>query len=289
MSMRNVLYGFLFTAAATIGCAPAPHENHSVDRSNVIREVPSLGTESLQRDGDVNVESHTIDPIVPLNTPDHPEENAADSLGPTEPTPDNHPELTRLSPVDDVWIDPKKKILIVGGSVVLDRGPIEFFACPRNTKEHESIVAVRCSARLVHAGLLALGLMPGSPVSFDPAYVAARGPRVLVEVKWTNSDGILQQVPAQQWIRDTRFKTAMKEHWVFAGSGFWTDQSDGKEYYQADGGDLICVSNFPTATLDLPIASSQANEALLFEAFEGIVPKRGTDMELIFSARDSEQ
>jgi hypothetical protein len=72
---------------------------------------------------------------------------------------------------------------------------------------------------------------------------------------------------------------------VFAGSSFWTDPADGTEYYQADGGDLICVSNFPTAMLDLPVESSQSNEALLFEAFAGRVPPRGTAVELIFSGR----
>ena len=76
----------------------------------------------------------------------------------------------------------------------------------------------------------------------------------------------------------------MREEWVFAGSVFWKDPSDGKEYYQADGGDLVCLSNFPTAMLDLPIESSQSNEALLFEAFAGRVPPRGTDVEMILSA-----
>ena len=68
-----------------------------------------------------------------------------------------------------------------------------------------------------------------------------------------------------------------------AGSAFWTDPADGREYYQADGGDLICVSNFPTATIDLPIESSQSNEALLFEVFKERVPKRETAVEMILS------
>jgi hypothetical protein len=76
----------------------------------------------------------------------------------------------------------------------------------------------------------------------------------------------------------------MREQWVFAGSSFWTDPTDGKEYYQADGGDLICVSNTATAMLDLPIESSQSNEALLFEIFEGRVPARGTPVEIVFTA-----
>jgi len=197
-----------------------------------------------------------------------------------------HPDLTRLSPTEEVWVDAQRRQVVVGGSIALDKGPIEFFACPRETKEHESIVATKASARLVHAALLAIGLEPGKPVSFDPEYVAATGPIVRVRMRWLDANGKPQESDARDWIRDTRTRKSMQSDWVFAGSVFWTDPADGKEYYQADGGDLICVSNFPTAMLDLPIESSQSNEALLFEAFEGRVPPRGTPVELVLSAAE---
>jgi hypothetical protein len=198
---------------------------------------------------------------------------------------DRHPDLRRLSPQESVWIDAARKEVVVGGRIALDRGPIEFFACPAGTKEHESIVATQSSARLVHAALLAIGLEPGKPVSFDPEYVAASGPRVQVRVRWTKPDGTAETVDVRQWVRDVRTGKPLEADWVFAGSSFWTDPADGREYYQADGGDLICVSNFPTATLDLPVESSQSNEALLFEAFADRVPPRGTEVELILSGR----
>jgi hypothetical protein len=201
-----------------------------------------------------------------------------------EPVADRHPELRRLSETDDVWIDAQRKRVVVGGSVVLDKGAIEFFACPRGTKEHESVVAVRSPARLVHAGLLAIGLVPGRPVSFDPKYVAAEGPAVEVAVRWTDESGKVREASAQEWVRDTRSGERLKDRWVFGGSAFWKDPVEGKEHYQADGGDLVCVSNFPTAMLDLPVESSQSNQALLFEAFEGKVPPVGTEVELVFSA-----
>lgn len=198
---------------------------------------------------------------------------------------DAHPELRRLAPQEDVWIDPARKEVVVGGRIAIDRGPIEFLACPQGTKEHESIVATRASARLVHAALLAIGLEPGSPVSFDPEYAAATGPRVLVRVRWAKPDGGRETVDVRSWVRNARTGQPLAADWVFAGSSFWTDPADGKEYYQADGGDLICVSNFPTAMLDLPIESSQSNEALLFEAFADRVPPPGTAVELILSGR----
>jgi hypothetical protein len=72
---------------------------------------------------------------------------------------------------------------------------------------------------------------------------------------------------------------------VFAGSGFWKDEETGKEHYRANGGDLVCVSNFPTATLDLPVQSSDSNDALQFVPFTEHVPPRGTKVRLVFIPR----
>ncbi|MGB8853239.1 MAG: YdjY domain-containing protein [Pirellulales bacterium] len=201
------------------------------------------------------------------------------------PASDRHPDLKRLSPTEEVWIDVAKKEVVVGGRIAMADGPIEVFACPEKTKEHEAVVATRSSARLIHAALLAIGLEPGSPVSFDPDYVAARGPAIAIRMRWKDAAGTVQESRAQDWIRNADTGKPLAADWVFAGSTFWKDPQDGQEYYQADGGDLVCVSNFPTATLDLPIESSQSNEALLFEAFEGRVPPRGTDVEMILSAK----
>jgi hypothetical protein len=67
---------------------------------------------------------------------------AGPAPGAAEPG-DRHPDLKRLSPTEDVWVDPGQKEVVVGGLIAIDRGPIEFFACPEGTKEHESIVATR--------------------------------------------------------------------------------------------------------------------------------------------------
>ncbi len=195
---------------------------------------------------------------------------------------DAHPELTRLSPQHAIWIDTETKHLVVGGSVTLTDGPIEFFACPRKTKEHESIVAVDATAKLVHAGLLAIGLRPGSPASFYPQFKPATGDSVAIRVRWHDDIGD-HEMSAQTWVKNSQTGEELDCNWIFAGSSFWKDPRTGTEYYQADAGDLVCVSNFLAATLDLPITSSQANESLLFETFTERIPQRGTPVELIFS------
>jgi hypothetical protein len=200
--------------------------------------------------------------------------------------PDRPPELKRLSRTEEVWIDKPRREVVVGGRIVLVEGPIEVFACVEKTKEHEAIVAIRSSAKLVHAALLAIGLDPGSPVSFDPEYVAAKGPAVRVRVRWKDAAGKAHEARGQDWVRNARTQAALDADWVFAGSAFWQDPADGTEYYQADGGDVICVSNFPTAMLDLPLESSQSNEELLFEVFPDRVPPRDTEVDVVLSAAD---
>ena len=193
--------------------------------------------------------------------------------------------FTRLAKDYELWIEVKRKLLVVDGYVCLREGFLEMFACPQGSKEHESIVAVNSKASFVHAGLLAIGAKPGHPVRFQPEYVPADGAVVDVFVLWKDQDGKEHRQPAQEWIRNTKTGETMQYTWVFAGSGFWMDEQSGKRYYYGDAGDFICVSNFPTATLDLPVASSQDNSNLTFAAFTERIPPLRTKVRLVLAPR----
>jgi hypothetical protein len=198
-----------------------------------------------------------------------------------EPMVDNPDQLRRLHEELPVWIDPTGKRIIMQGQVVQREVPLEMFACLFHTKEHESIVAVPTQAYIVHAGLLAVGAVMGRPVQFNPKYIPATGQEIEVLVRYKNAEGEVQQATAQEWIRNVETGEAMDLPFVFAGSGFWMDEDSGQRRYLAEGGDFICVSNFPSATLDLPIKSSQANSQLLFEAYTERIPPIGTPVTVI--------
>ena len=67
--------------------------------------------------------------------------------------------------------------------------------------------------------------------------------------------------------------------WVFAGSNFFKDETSGKELYLAEGGDLICVANFSSATIDLAVESSATGESnLMWEAWTDRLPPVGTEV-----------
>ncbi|MGE0755494.1 MAG: YdjY domain-containing protein [Pirellulaceae bacterium] len=193
--------------------------------------------------------------------------------------------LVRLSRDYDVWIDTRRKVVVVDGNIALREGLLEMFACPKGTKEHESIVAVNCNAQFVHAGLIAVGAEPGSPVAFAPEYKAATGPVIDVWVLWKDERGQSQKVKAQEWILQTKTNKTMEYPWVFAGSAVTVDEQSGKKYYLADGGDFICVSNFTSAMLDLPVESSQSNSDLSFRANTPRIPPLGTAVRLVLEPR----
>ena len=193
--------------------------------------------------------------------------------------------LVKISKKHNVWIDPKRKAVVMDGEVCLREGQLEMFACPKGTKEHESIVAIGCLPEEVHAGLLAVGAKSGTAVKFDPEYAPASGEIIDIHLLWKDADGKPQQTKAQEWIKHAKTGKAMEYDWVFAGSGFWTDEETGKKHYQANGGDFICVSNFPTVMLDLPVKSSQANSDLLFHAFTEKIPPKGTKVRVVLIPR----
>lgn len=191
----------------------------------------------------------------------------------------------RLNPKYDIWLDVKHKQVILHGEVCLDRGLLEMFACTRASKEHESVVTLDTKAFMAHAALLRLGAKPGGPALFHPEYKPAHGTEIEIIIEWVDADGKKHKARAQDWVRDISTKKAMKHTWVFAGSQFWTDEVTGHKHYSAEGGDFICVSNFPSAMLDLNVESTQSNTRLLFEAFTERIPPMGTRVRVILKPK----
>jgi len=187
--------------------------------------------------------------------------------------------LIKLDEKGNVWLDnrdPKKRRVALKAKVVLREGVLEMLCCLKGTKEHESILAVDTKAYVIHTALVAAGAKPGTPVQFRPEYRPPTGQEVDVFLEWKGEEGKLERMRAQEWVRDMATGKAMTSPWVFAGSGFYRDPTTGERYYLAEEGDLICVANFLSATLDLSARSSQSSGELMFEPFVERIPKVGT-------------
>ncbi len=210
---------------------------------------------------------------------EEPEERAKPLAAPAPILPEGKSDgLTRLDPDDEIWLDRKRRRVVINGAVAIQQGQLEMFACLKGTKEHESVVSVRTKAFVAHAALLALGAKPGGPVRFFPEYRPAHGTEIEITVYWKDARGRVHTARAQEWIRDVKTGKAMRYPFVFGGSGFWVDKKTGQRFYQAEDGDFICISNFASAMLDVPVESSQSNEGLLFDAFTEHIPRQGTEV-----------
>lgn len=192
------------------------------------------------------------------------------------------PGMVRLDREDHVWVDRARQRVVVDGYIAMREGALEMLACPVGTKEHESIIATFCKAQTVHAGLLAVGAEAGKPVQWQPTYEPPTGSEIQINVLWFKADGAQAQIDVRKWLRVMGSKDEILEpNFVFAGSVFWEDPDTGQKYYQAESGDLICVSNFTTATLDVPLKSTHANTGLMFVAFTDRIPAKNTPVRLV--------
>lgn len=212
------------------------------------------------------------------------------TIQPSDTAPADPPGMDAFKRIDEkhqVWIDTKTSTVFLGAEVSCRKGVLEMFACPAGTKEYESVVAVQSPAYLVHAALLAVGAEPGSPVKFNPEYQAATGQIIDVFVRW-EENGVQKRERAQQWVKHLKTGKAMEHDWVFGGSGFWMDEESGEKFYHAEGGELICVSNFSTALMDVTVESPQQNNDLLFGTFTEHIPPLGTQVVVELTPRKSE-
>ncbi len=254
-------------------------------------------------------------------------------------------EPVPLNKQGTVLLDVSGKRLLLKTKVVLREGLLEMLCCLKQTKEHESILAIESEAYVIHTGLLALGAKAGSPVRFQPEYSPPTGTRIRIFCQWTDMQGKPHREPVEKWIRNSsrRFfvepfdelpkgveikegselkwdeknkelywfghmtakqrdeflamsknekfrKTITKffestqpkqldAPWVFTGSGFYVDEQAKTKSYLAEGGDLICVANFPSAMIDLTAKSSADGETnLLWEAWTEHIPPAGTEV-----------
>jgi hypothetical protein len=163
---------------------------------------------------------------------------------------------------------------------------LECLLCREHTKEYESILATAANAEHIHAGLLVCGAQPGSPVRFEPELKSPTGSVIKVTLEY-EAKGKLVSVPAQKWVMNIAKKKELTDDWVFAGSLLLSNpEGAGKEriYAATSDGAYICVTNVPSAMLDLPIKSSNNPDDRAFAPYTERIPPLETRVSVILEA-----
>jgi hypothetical protein len=246
-----------------------------------------------------------------------------------EPTPQPKENLRELFP--GVRADPANKAVEFDAEVIADFSDpkkilyLEVLACPRDSKEHESLLMTRCKPSQVHAALLLAGFVPGKPVQWadppkgsggagnapgKPTATPPTGDPVKVEFIWTDPPAPLAPAPAApaadtankptehrasplEWVvnaKDGTRASTLNHGFVFAGS-VMIKRPNGTERYDADSdGTLIGLASFGTETIAWthPFSPEAGQDEPVWTADRQRVPKLGTKVVVRVTAEKAE-
>lgn len=193
------------------------------------------------------------------------------------------PPTTRSSLVEfpGIVVDRASRQVRVDCEALSVEAPLEFFCVSADGPEHESVLRTRAKPSHIHAGLLLLGLEPGSPVQYDEKTNSWRppsGPRVRVSVEWTDESGKRIHRPAEQLLRPTGkgSERATPRQWIFAGS----HQRDDGTYLGDLTGYVVTLVNFDHALIDVSELVGSSDATLEWQTAVD-APKRGTAVMMI--------
>jgi hypothetical protein len=218
-----------------------------------------------------------------VGQPDAPPSSAREAV-PDKP-PEKQPEAKKVELGKNIFLEVQgdRRRVLIQGAICLREGILEQLVTKKGTKEHEAIIAADIDARTLHLALTLAGAEPGQPVQWRPKFKPASGTTVKIFVEYYADKGKTVRVPAQQWIQHMKTKKDLPSDWVFAGSYLIPDPTDKtkKPYYAANTGDVICVSNFESALLDVPFDSPKDNDDLAYIAHTARIPPEKTPVTVI--------
>jgi len=182
-----------------------------------------------------------------------------------------------------IKINLKERCVDVDASVCLDRGTLELVACTKNTKEHESIVAIEAKPIHIHTALLLLGAKEGNPAMRKQVGegdqlrwvdIPPRGSEVVVSLVFKNKEGKQVERPISDFIKrseeggtleEERTKKFPTSTFLFAGSHLHEEADGVRQYLAGLSGNVISVATFGDEVMCLPDINGHEKGSLLWQ------------------------
>lgn len=198
-----------------------------------------------------------------------------------------------VRPADGILVKMDEGVVEIDAWCCLDSGWLEQIACAPNTREHESLVAVKALPSAVHAALLLAGLQPGAPGSWEVVddevrLTAPTGDRVDVLVRY-DGQGAPVVEPIGAWIVDAEGRADFPDDpWVFGGSVMapnpaWMDPPGGEHYVADMTGSIIGLVTFGDEVIGYShvLSDQEAVQPPAWQVRTDHVPPVGTRVTLI--------
>ena len=184
-----------------------------------------------------------------------------------------------------VGFDRTKRQVWFDAEVCLREGALEFLVCAWDTKKHESILHTKAKASHLHAALLMLGLTPGKPARWsgqdeNARFLPPAGAGLKVSLAWKDKGGKPRRADAGAWLKALgTAKLEPPKQWIFVGSEVLPD---GRYWAEVDG-EVISLTNFASAVIDVPFRSSNVNEQREICANTKAIPPIATKVRVVLS------
>lgn len=193
----------------------------------------------------------------------------------------------------------EERYLDVDSKVCLAEGLLELIACAKDTKEHESVIAIQAKAAHIHAALLLLRAQPGNPAMRKPVEgqegrwidLPPRGSKVDVFLVVDDEEGnpverpisdFIMKDPEGQWgdpAEKDQPKVQFPTHtFLFAGSHVYKDGENPPRYLADVDGNVISISTFGDELLCLEGFHGHGNEGLVWAVDPTHLPAIGTEV-----------
>jgi hypothetical protein len=205
--------------------------------------------------------------------------------GPTRPAAATTRPAGEAPSIGRVRLDVARRRVSFDAEVCLREGVLEFFLCYGQTKAHESVLQTRAKPSHVHAALLLLGLTPGKPARWSGQDANARflppdGAGLKISLAWADKQGRPHTADVTDWLKGAADKKVTPpKRWIFVGSDILPD---GRYWADAEG-EVISLTNFASAVVDVPFESSHSNDLREFFADPRAIPPIGTKVSIILT------
>ncbi|NCF94260.1 MAG: hypothetical protein GWQ05_25370 [Verrucomicrobiaceae bacterium] len=201
-----------------------------------------------------------------------------------------------------IKINLDERCVDVESTVCLDEGTLEWVACTKHTKEHESIVATNAKAIHLHTALLLLGAKPGNPAAHKQVGddeetrwidVPPSGHHVEVFLVIETEEGKPVERPISDFIKsvhaDEKEATFPSNIFLFAGSHLIAEGKGPRTYGCDRSGNVISITTFGDELLCLPDVYSHENGALRWQIDSSQLPRVGTQVTLRLRPKEADK
>lgn len=193
----------------------------------------------------------------------------------------------KINALPGIEIDAKKGYIDVAGKICIDEGMLELIACTKDSKEHESIVALEAKAQHLHLALVILGAKAGNPPAWKYLKdqdrwigIPPRGDLVKLSLVHRDIKGAEVETPINKFVQTQEGDALPTDQFVFSGSRVHKAENGAKRYMADVDGNVVSVVSFGDETLCLPQPASHANDQLVWQVNPKTSLRPGTSVKL---------